>query len=529
MKGGLFVSPAADGPAPSGPRRAWFAPYVAQARKFVGRRPVVAAASVGAAFVLAGSGLSYAAVGHYTATISPVPAFEGLTDRPDDDAATNILVVGSDDRGGISTERRLELALGVEDFGRHTDTMLLVHLTSGGAVDVISIPRDSAVTIPAHTSVMGTDVEETMGKINTAYSSGGPPLLVQTVEDATGVHVDHYVEVNFEGFVDIVDALGGVEVCTDVPIDDELSGLVLPAGTSTVDGQMGLSYVRARYFDPMADYGRMQRQQAFLASMARKAASTSVLLNPFRANSTVNAALSSLSADPALNDSEVKRILRQLRGTSPGDVQFHSVPVAQEEYLDDGSLAVVWDSGGARSLFDSLRNDRSVLAQVTSGDESRTKDTDHAEAPTAPSVSLVVLNGNGTPGIATDAAAGFTTAGYSVISIGNAEQVSRTEIAYPPGAKEQAELIKELLPGAKLTESGDITDVTVTLGTDFKELDDLPHSPPTTPESSSPSDTETAQSGSSEPSQTDDSATESAGPIAGTGVGAGSGADSLCS
>lgn len=463
----------------------------------------MAAASVGAALVLAGSGLSYAAVDHYTATINPVSAFADLTDRPADDAATNILVVGSDDRGDLSTERRLELALGLEDFGRHTDTMLLVHLTSSGAVDVVSIPRDSAVTIPAHTSAMGTDVEEATGKVNTAYSSGGPPLLVQTVEDATGVHIDHYVEVNFEGFVDIVDSLGGVEVCTDVPIDDELSGLVLPAGTSTVDGQMGLSYVRARYFDPMADYGRMQRQQAFLASMARKAASTSVLLNPFRANSTVNAALSSLSADPALDDDEVKRILRQLRGTSPGDVQFHSVPVADEEYLDDGSLAVVWDSQGARNLFESLRNDRSVLAQL--GSPAVPANEEVIFEP------VVVLNGNGTPGIATDAAAGFTAAGHTVISIGNAEQVGRTEIAYPPGEKEQAEVLKEFLPGAKLTESGDVSDVTVTLGTDFRELVNVPEQPSET----------TARS--------DRSSDQPTAPIAGTGVGAGSGADSPCS
>jgi LCP family protein required for cell wall assembly len=415
-------------------------------------------------------------VDHYTAAVSEVPAFEGLQNRPDDDGATNILVVGSDDRAGLSTERRLELKLGLEDFGRHTDTMLLVHITSDGAVDVVSIPRDSAVTIPAHEADTGEDIEEYRGKINASYSSGGPQLLVETVEQATSVHVDHYVEVSFEGFVDIVNALGGVEVCTEEPIYDELSGLDLPAGTSVVDGDMGLSYVRA------------------------KAASASVLLNPFRANSTVNAALSSVSADPALSDSEVKRILQQLRNTTPSDITFHSVPVAGEEYLYDGSLAVVWDRAGSQAMFDALQQDRSV-AQVLGQDEA----ADEAEivGPPRAQIPVVVLNGNGTPGIATDAGNGMAAVGHPVVMIGNADVVERSQIAYPPGSKEQAEKVAQMLPGADVVESDEVTDVTITLGTDFTDLADVPN------EAKTPNG--------------------KAGPVGGTGFGSKTGADSICS
>lgn len=488
--------------APRG-REAWFAPYVRQTKRYVRRRPIFAAACASAALVLAGSGLSYAAVDHYTAAISSVPAFEGLENRPPDDGATNILVVGSDDRAGLSTERRLELNLGLEDFGRHTDTMLMVHITSDGAVDIVSIPRDSAVTIPAHEADTGEQVDEYRGKINSAYSSGGPQLLVETVEGATSVHVDHYVEVSFEGFVEIVNALGGVEVCTEEPINDELSGLVLPAGKSVVDGDMGLSYVRARYFDPMADYGRMARQQAFLGAMARKAASASVLLNPFRANSTVNAALSSVSADPALSDAEVRRILRQLRSTSPSDITFHSVPVAGEEYLYDGSLAVVWDRQGSEAMFEALQQDSSLAEQTA--EPTQPADEQPAGPPRA-QIPVVVLNGNGTPGIATDAANGMAAVGHPVVLIGNAEVTDRSVIAYPAGMEEQARRVAEMLPDAKLVESDEVTDVTITLGTDYSELTEVPVEAPA--------------------EATDPGAEQ---PIAGTGFSTSTGADSLCS
>lgn len=478
-------------------REAWFAPYVRQTKRYVRRRPVFAAACATAALVLAGSGLSYAAVDHYTAAITEVPAFAGLEDRPDDDGATNILVVGSDDRAGLSDERRLELKLGLDDFGRHTDTMLMVHITSDGTVDIVSIPRDSAVTIPAHEADTGGEIDEYRGKINSSYSSGGPQLLVETVEQATSVRIDHYVEVSFEGFVDIVNALGGVEVCTEEPINDELSGLELPAGKSVVDGDMGLSYVRARYFDPMADYGRMARQQAFLGAMARKAASASVLLNPFRANSTVNAALSSISADPALSDSEVRRILRQLRSTSPSDITFHSVPVAGEEYLNDGSLAVVWDRAGSQAMFEALREDQSLVQKASpEPDQSVT-------GPPRSDIPVVVLNGNGTPGIATDAANGMAAVGHPVVTIGNAEVTDRSVISYPPGSEEQARKVAQMLPDAEVTESDEVTDVTVTLGTDYSQLAEVPAEAASLPEGEQ--------------------------PVGGTGFGTTTGAESLCS
>ncbi|MFM2438669.1 MAG: hypothetical protein RLZ55_1492, partial [Actinomycetota bacterium] len=219
----------------------------------VKRRPLLVAAAVAAAAVLVTSGMSYAAVARYSGAVQREDVFSGVVDRPIDDGGQNILLVGSDDRSSMSEEQRLALHLGLADFGRNTDTMLIVHIGDAGTVDVISVPRDSALTIPAHTDPDGTRVEAATGKVNAAYGAGGPTLLVQTLEDATDVRIDHYVEVDFAGFMAIVDALGGVEVCSPTAISDENSGLELAAGRTRLDGAQGLSYVRARYFDPTAD------------------------------------------------------------------------------------------------------------------------------------------------------------------------------------------------------------------------------------------------------------------------------------
>jgi len=421
--------------------------------------------------VLATSGIAYSAVDHYTAAIEPVDAFGPLASRPAQDRATNILLVGSDERGDISPERRLELSLGLEDFGRHTDTMMLVHITSRGKVDVVTLPRDSEVTIPAHASPDGEQVRPAQGKLNSAYALGGAPLLVSAVEGATDVRVDHYVEVSFEGFVDIVNALGGVEVCTNEAIYDELSGLDLPAGRTVVDGDMGLSYVRARYFDPMADYGRMQRQQAFLAAMARRAASLDVLLNPFRVNATVDAVLGSLRADESFDGATVRGLLRKMRSTTPDDVTFHTVPVAGEDYLDDGGLAVQWDQDAAQELFAALRKNAPVLDIVATEEV----------LPAPAAVPVSVLNGNGTAGIATQTAEQLTGVGFPIMTVGDAQTRERTLIEYPRGEEKNAQSIARFFPNAEITEADqDRANVTVTLGEKFSGLAkvDLPAAAP---------------------------------------------------
>ena len=129
--------------------------------------------------------------------------------------------------------RRLHVGTAATAAGRRADTMLLVHVSARhGTVRVVSLPRDSYVTIPAHTGTDGSAVRERRNKLNAAYAFGGPPLTVATVERTTGVRVDHYLEVDFLGFVRLVDAVGGVDVCTPVRLRDRKAGLRLPKGTT---------------------------------------------------------------------------------------------------------------------------------------------------------------------------------------------------------------------------------------------------------------------------------------------------------
>ena len=433
-------------------------------------QPLLVVASAVAAGVLATSGLSHAAVSHFTGAVENVDVFGPLTERPEQDSATNILLVGSDDRSGISEEERLDLKLGVEDFGRQTDTMMIIHLAGNGSVDVVSLPRDSLVTVPELTLDDGTTIDEHQAKLNSAYSLGGPTLLVHTIEQETGVRLDHFVEVDFSGFMEIVDAVGGVDVCSPEPIQDELSGLNIPAGVSTLDGSMALSYVRARYFDPTADIGRIDRQQQFLGSMVRKATSMGVLLNPLRLSDTVNATLASLTADTGLDPNRVKDLVRQLQGTMPDQVSFVTVPVTEQRvYLPDGGETVQWDPNASTAIFSGLRESVSIAETLNAAVQ---------QAPSVPVVEVApsevvveVLNGSGMPGAAANAAAEFTAADFVVYGVGNGSPTARTTVVYDPDFATGLATLKAALPEARFEEKSGHGDVmSVTVGPDFAGL-----------------------------------------------------------
>lgn len=430
-------------------------------------RPLMLVAACAAGGVLATSGLSYAAVDHYTSTIARQEVFSAITaERPADDDGLNIMVVGSDNREGISEERRLELKLGLADFGRHTDTILIAHVASNGAVDVVSIPRDSEVTIGAYTDAEGVQWDESESKLNAAFGIGGAPMLVETFEQNAGVRIDHYLEVDFNGFIDIVDALGGVEVCSPVAVDDELSGLRIPAGQSTVDGAMGLSYVRARYFDPMADFGRMQRQQAFLAGMFSKAVSSDVLLNPARINSVVSAGLASLSGDETLDQDRIKGLIATLKGTDPGAVRFLTLPTSGDTMVDDGGTAVAWDEQATSAIFTGLKGSGSVFEGIREA----LANLPQVEVP-ASEVGVTVLNGTGVPGAAGSAAERFTKAGFPVAEIANGELTDRTLIEIDPNYAEGRATLTTALPDAQVREVAGLGPVAhVTIGDDFRGL-----------------------------------------------------------
>ena len=232
--------------------------------------------------IVAFAAIAWLGLGRISGAISRVNVFYNLKNRPERaSSAVNYLVVGSDTREGLTPAELKLLRVGSvkSAAGARSDTMMLVHISkSRDNAVIVSLPRDSLVTIPAHTSQDGkSQVAEMQGKLNAAFAWGGAPLLIQTLEAKMNLRIDHYVEVNFAGFKNVVDALGGIQVCTKKDINDPKSHLVLAAGIHTLDGIESLKYVRTRDFDGMGDLGRMQRQQQFVSAIFRKATSSGTL------------------------------------------------------------------------------------------------------------------------------------------------------------------------------------------------------------------------------------------------------------
>lgn len=270
-----------------------------------------------------------------------------------DTSGTNWLLVGSDSRDGLSKKEQKALHTG-GDFGpQRTDTIMLIHMDSSGTT-LISLPRDSYVTIPAHTALDGSAVEDRKNKINTAYGKGGAPLLVETVERNTGLHVDHYMEVGFKGIRDITNAVGGVNMCIPTDITDKNSGLKLKEGCQTLDGVKALGYVRMRYADPKGDLGRVERQQQYLSAVMHQVAKPAVLLNPFAMYKLVGAGTGSVIVGDTDKVTDVAKLAMAMRGLSNGQGTLMTVPVSDPDATTAAGSSVIWDETAAAELFKSL-------------------------------------------------------------------------------------------------------------------------------------------------------------------------------
>ncbi len=276
--------------------------------------------------------------------IDKVDALRDYDGRPVAGSGTNWLIVGSDSREGLSDEQVKALHLGKVE-GRRTDTIILLHRPASGAPTLVSLPRDSYVPIPGHGR----------NKLNAAYAFGGAPLLAQTVETVTGLRVDHYAEVGFGGFVGMTDAVGGVELCPKRRIRDRKSGLNVAKGCQEMDGPTALAYVRARYFDPKGDLGRVQRQQEFLGAVFDEAASPATLLNPFRIVSLGDAATTALTIDDGDGPVSLVRFALTMRAVAGGGGKRVTVPVSDINYQTPAGSSVKWDRQKALALFRSLR------------------------------------------------------------------------------------------------------------------------------------------------------------------------------
>ncbi|MEV0078776.1 LCP family protein [Nocardia neocaledoniensis] len=285
-----------------------------------------------------------AAIVHLDNSLTRIPALTSYSDRIGDTPGTNWLLVGSDGRGDLSTEQEAELATGGDTGPERTDTIMLVHIPESGPTTMVSLPRDSYVSVPGY----GKD------KLNASFALGGAPLLVQTVEVATGVRIDHYAQIGFGGFADVVDALDGIEMCLDEPIVDPLAGLDLPAGCQKLSGPQALGFVRTRA-TPNADVDRMNHQRMFMSALLKKATSASTLANPFALWPMATGVAGSLKVD----DGDHIWNLAALGWALRGDTVTTSVPIGGFDDTDVGNV-LLWDKSKAPGFFDALAKDQQI-------------------------------------------------------------------------------------------------------------------------------------------------------------------------
>lgn len=333
--------PAAPAPAPGSPL-----PRAARPR----RRPrwglrLGLAVGVLVAYLLGVPAVTWTRLAHVPAS----PA----TQRPNDTPGQLILLAGSDARDGLTPQEQQRLGTG-SDAGRRTDTIMLLFVPVSGKAALISVPRDSYVTIPGHGK----------NKINAAYSIGGPELLVATLERATGLRVDAYAEVGFGGFVNVVDAVGGIEMCPAQAINDRDSNLNIKAGCQNFDGVTALGYVRMRKADPLGDLGRVQRQREMLGALAKKTASPLTVLLPWRYWGVNAAGASAVTLGEGDGLGELAAIGVGVAKLGTGDGVTLTVPVANADAHTAAGSSVLWNEPEAKALFaDIARGDTSQLTR----------------------------------------------------------------------------------------------------------------------------------------------------------------------
>ena len=356
---------------------------------------IITSLSIG---VIALSAISWIGLGQITGSLKRVDAFAGLNSRPEKaSSAVNYLLVGSDNRAGLTAAELKTLRVGstASAAGGRSDTMLLVHISKArDKAVIVSLPRDTLVTVPQYVASNGKTIAAQQAKLNSAFSWGGAPLLIQVVEAKTNLRIDHYVEIGFGGFAKVVDSLGGIQVCSKVAINDPKSHLVMTAGIHTLNGIEALKYIRTRDFDGMGDLGRMQRQQQFMSSVIKKATSTGVLLNPVKFISFINAAMETVKTDSSLNSSDLVTLAKQMRNLSASKVRTLTVPLSNVNIsLPYIGSTVLWDPVLAPELFQKLRDDLPIVTEVVpTPSASSSKATSSSTSKATPKATPVIID-----------------------------------------------------------------------------------------------------------------------------------------
>lgn len=428
------------------------------------RWPLVAAGVIAA--LVGGLAVAYANLDNNITRIDVAGSLG--TDRPEVEVEgpLNILVMGSDTRQGLGTT---EYGTDTAEGGAQSDTNLLVHLSADRRrALVVSIPRDSMVKAPEDCNDLSSTVDNgVVRQWNKNFNQGGAPCVIRTLEGNTDIRIDHFVVIDFMGFRTMVDALGGIEVCLPEDVDDRDAHFSKEAGRHILDGKEALGYVRMRKsVGDGSDLGRIERQQAFLSSVAQKAMSTSLLLRPDRLYSFLDAATESMTTDSELGTSQMAKIANSVRSIGLDKVEFVTVPT--EQYLEDPNR-VQW-SEAADALWEAIRFDRPLTEEPdpTTAVSSATPTPPSEPLTVTPDqISVTVSNAAGVGGLARQTVRALAVQGFVAMAGADlpAGQVEGTVIRHAPEQLEAARTVQAAFPGSELVEDTTVgTSVVVQIG-----------------------------------------------------------------
>jgi LCP family protein required for cell wall assembly len=429
--------------------------------------------------VLVGSGWAWATYRNFNADITRVNAISPKGKAANggiDGKDQNLLIVGNDDRDTASDAELAKLGTTRDGGSYNTDTMMLLHLPANGSkATVISFPRDSYVNIPGYGK----------NKLNAAYPLGisaakgdkeaGAQLLVQTIENLTGLSIDHFVQIDLLGFYRISNAIGGVDVCLNKAVKETNSGIDLKAGHQTIKGTQALAFVRQRYGFPQGDLDRIKRQQYFLSAVFRKISSAGTLLNPLKLQNLLKAVSSSLQMDPDLMPA---KLALQMQNLQAGNFSFTTIPTQgfHDEQINGMTQSTVVVDASAMPSF---------IGKLIGSDPGTPLSRAKAAAPS--SVTVQVINDTNTNGLEKTNAEALQAAGFKTeIPPASSDVVAKTLIRYAPGQESAAKALQAQVPGAVLEATSEVDSVTLVLGENKVQVKSLMPTPAPGSASTSP-------------------------------------------
>lgn len=383
----------------------------------------------------------------------------------------DILVIGSDTRAGNNG------AYGTAEdaaSGARSDVMMLVQVSEDRSnVNVISFPRDLMVDIPKCTDAETGEVypATTETQINESLDRGGPGCTVATISNLTGIAIDHFMLVDFNAVKALSSVVGGVEVCVTEPIDDTYSGLKLPAGTSSVEGEQALAFLRSRHgFGDGSDTARIQAQQSFLASLLRKVQAEGTLTNPAMLLNIAEAITQNVTIDKELtNLGNLVSIGTIFAKVDLSKVVFATVP--NEPYTYDANKLQL--SADSEAFFTKLQNDESLVEPAATASASASESSAPAAELTY-SLGVSVTDATGVEDRAEELAPKIEQAGFTSVTTSRSDAVyTESAIYYPYGYEAEAQAIANLFGITSLTPSDQYVGIAVILGSDLAESDTI--------------------------------------------------------